>query len=49
MQEFYAVGLGSDGVCEETEFVRWGVWQRVFRCFPRRVGVGLGTSTQGDS
>jgi hypothetical protein len=32
MCELDAVGLGLDGVCEETEFVRWGVWQRVFCC-----------------
>jgi len=34
MRQFDAVGLGSDGVFEETKFVRWGVWQRVFHCFP---------------
>ena len=41
-----AVGFGPEGVCEETEFIRWGVWQFVFCCFSHR--VGLGTSTQGD-
>ncbi len=46
MCELDAVGLGPDGVCEETKFVRWGVWQRVCRCFSHC--VGLGTSTQGD-
>ena len=46
MCEFDDVGLGLDGVCEETKFVWWGVWQRVVHCFPPR--VGLGTSTQGD-
>ncbi len=46
MHEFDAVGLGSNGMCEETEFVRGGVWQRVLCYSSRR--VGLGTSTQGD-
>ncbi len=44
--KFDAVGLGSNGMCEETKFVQWGVWQRVFCCSFRR--VDLGTSTQGD-
>ena len=39
-----AVGLGLDGVCEETEFIWWWGWQRVFHCFHRF--IGLGTSTQ---
>ena len=46
MRKFDAVGLGSDGVCEETKFVWWWVWQRLCCCFLRC--VGLGTSTQGD-
>ena len=46
MRKFDAVGLGSNGMCEETKFVWWGVWQRVLCCSSHR--VGLGTSTQGD-
>jgi len=46
MREFDAVGLGSDGVCEEIKFIWWWGWQCVFRCFHRF--IGLGTSTQRD-
>ena len=43
---FDAVGLGSDGVCEETQFIWCGVWLRVFHCL--FCFVGLGSSTPGD-
>ena len=46
MREFDAVGLGSDGVYEETKFIWWWGWQRVFHCF--HCFVGLGTNTPGD-
>ena len=43
MREFYAVGLGLDGVGEETKFIRGVCWLRVFHSF--FCSVGLGTST----